>query len=68
MQATACSGPTGPNAGTAAAQAATAIAHRVRNTHPDGGSAGLGGSPGSNIRVRRRAASRLGAAESSACV
>jgi uncharacterized NAD(P)/FAD-binding protein YdhS len=54
--------------GTAYPHSATASAHRVRNTHPDGGSDGLGGSPGSRTRLRRRRGSRLGTADSRALV
>ncbi len=56
------------NAGTASAHAVTAIGQRVRNTQPDGGSDGLGGSPDSRIRDRRRAGSKLGTADSNARV
>ena len=45
-----------------------AIGQRVRNTQPDGGLAGLGGSPGRRMRLRRLAGSSSGTADSNACV
>ncbi len=54
--------------GTDDAQAGIASAQRVRNTQPDGGEDGLGGSPGSNIRPRRLDGSSLGTADKSAFV
>jgi hypothetical protein len=50
------------------AQTGCAQGHLVWNTQPDGGWAGLGGSPRNTTRLRRKAALRLGAAESNAMV
>lgn len=54
--------------GTTVAHSDVAIAQRVRNTQPDGGSDGLGGSPGNRMRLRRRDGSSLGTADSNALV
>jgi len=49
-------------------QAGAAAGQRVRNTQPEGGAMGLGMSPCSGTRVRRRVGSGTGAVASSALV
>ena len=66
-QATLRPGEVSRSGGTLAAHAAVAWAQRVRKTQPEGGSLGLGGSPGSSS-FRRRVPSSRGAAASSARV
>ena len=68
MHAARCPSPTGRGGGTPAAQAGSTNGQRVRNTQPEGGSAGDGGSPARMIRATRRAGSSVGEADSKARV
>ena len=69
MQAARCPSPTTRGGGTPSAQAGSTQGQRVRNTQPEGGSAGDGGSPASRMRARapRRIERGRGRQQARAC-